>query len=156
MLYRFIQLLVKLHQVVFNLLSAGNWPPLVTVMAVVEEGGRFLVVDRADRAGLGFPGGFLKLDETVEEALFREVFEETGYETEPVEFLYIKSGPSKFPIHSVDIVWACRVTGGALRSSWEGEPLWLEEAELEGNLAYDFDEILARYKEWRETKKPES
>jgi ADP-ribose pyrophosphatase YjhB (NUDIX family) len=118
-------------------------------MAVVEEGGRFLVVERADRAGLGFPGGFLKFDETVEEGLTREVLEETGYETEPVELLCIRSGPSEFPVYTVDIVWTCRVTGGALRPSWEGEPLWLEDAELDGRLAYDFDEILARYKAWR-------
>lgn len=155
MIYRLIQRLVRLHQRVFNIVSAGNWPPLASVMAVVEERGRFLVVDRADRGGLGFPGGFFKFRETLEHALFREVLEETGYETEPVEMLYIKSGPSEFPIHTVDIVYVCRIAGGALKSSWEGEAMWVDEKELEGRLAYDFDDVLARYRAWREERSRE-
>ncbi len=60
----------------------------VTAGAVVcDEGGRVLLLRHVLRAGSGWgiPGGFLRAGEQPEEAVRREVREETGLELESVE-----------------------------------------------------------------------
>ena len=55
--------------------------PLVGILAMVRRGDRFLLVQRAKPPNLGrwgFPGGVQELGETVVEAAFRELSEETG------------------------------------------------------------------------------
>src|SRR5246127_3613973 len=55
--------------------------PIVGVLAVVMRGDRALVVRRANPpmpGRWGFPGGVLKLGETVAEGAMRELLEETG------------------------------------------------------------------------------
>lgn len=55
--------------------------PKVSVIARIEDRGRILFVQRGVEPGLGkwcLPGGFLNFGETPEQALGREVLEETG------------------------------------------------------------------------------
>jgi 8-oxo-dGTP diphosphatase len=64
--------------------------PIVGVLGVVRRDGRVLLVQRArpPNAGKwGFPGGVQELGETIFEAVARELMEETGLVTEPVEVL---------------------------------------------------------------------
>lgn len=61
------------------------WKPHVTVAAIVERDGRFLVVEekvRGDRV-LNNPAGHLEPGESFLEAVCRETLEETGWEFEP-------------------------------------------------------------------------
>lgn len=54
---------------------------VAAVSAVVREGGRFLLVRRGhdpSRGLFAFPGGRLKAGESMDEAVRRELFEETG------------------------------------------------------------------------------
>ncbi len=61
------------------------WKPRVTVAAVIEKAGRFLLVEEHTSRGLQFnqPAGHLEENETLIEAVKREVFEETGWRFEP-------------------------------------------------------------------------
>jgi ADP-ribose pyrophosphatase YjhB (NUDIX family) len=62
------------------------WAPRTTVAAIVEEAGRFLVVEEADESGnrvLNQPAGHLEEGETLQGALVRELMEETGWEARP-------------------------------------------------------------------------
>lgn len=64
--------------------------PLPSCHALVREGDRFLLVQRRRPPFQGFwslPGGGMELGETVEEALQREVREETGLEVTIAHFL---------------------------------------------------------------------
>ena len=47
---------------------------------VVREDGRILVIRRTDNGTYQTPGGILEHTERIEDAVAREVFEETGYE----------------------------------------------------------------------------
>ncbi|MCS6786122.1 MAG: NUDIX hydrolase [Thiobacillaceae bacterium] len=64
---------------------AEVWRPHVVVAAVIEEDGRFLLVEEHTEAGLRFnqPAGHLEPGESLIEAVRREVFEETGHYFEP-------------------------------------------------------------------------
>ncbi len=58
-----------------------RWKPHVTVAAVIEQSGRFLLVEEetADGLRLNNPAGHLDCGETPEQACTRETLEETAY-----------------------------------------------------------------------------
>ncbi|ACC71716.1 NUDIX hydrolase [Paraburkholderia phymatum] len=62
-----------------------NWAPHVTVAAVVERDGRFLLVEEHTAAGLRLnqPAGHLEVGETLTQAVIREALEETAQTFEP-------------------------------------------------------------------------
>jgi 8-oxo-dGTP pyrophosphatase MutT (NUDIX family) len=62
-----------------------RWKPNVTVAALVEKDGRYLMVEEETNDGRRFnqPAGHLEKGESLLEAVRREVLEETGYEFEP-------------------------------------------------------------------------
>lgn len=61
------------------------WKPNVTVAAVIEHDGRFLMVEEQTPEGLGFnqPAGHLEEGESLLEACVREVLEETAWHFVP-------------------------------------------------------------------------
>ncbi|WP_323121426.1 NUDIX hydrolase [Burkholderia alba] len=61
------------------------WTPHVTVAAIVERDGRFLVIEEHTSAGLRInqPAGHLEAGETLVDAVIRETLEETARPFEP-------------------------------------------------------------------------
>jgi ADP-ribose pyrophosphatase YjhB (NUDIX family) len=71
--------------------------PKVVVGAIPERGGRVLLLRRAIEPRYGtwtFPGGFMEVDETVEEAALREAEEELGLSLKLGRLLGVYSRPS--------------------------------------------------------------
>ncbi len=62
-----------------------TWAPHVTVAAVIERDGRFLLVEEHTPAGLRLnqPAGHLEAGETLHEAVVRETLEESAYSLTP-------------------------------------------------------------------------
>lgn len=66
------------------------WTPRTTVAAVIEDRGRFLMVEERDGDGrlvLNQPAGHLEDRESIADAVCREVLEETGWEFRPAGLL---------------------------------------------------------------------
>jgi len=61
------------------------WKPHVTVASVVEQGGKFLLVEENSSDGLVFnqPAGHLEPGESLLQAVVRETLEETAYHFRP-------------------------------------------------------------------------
>jgi 8-oxo-dGTP pyrophosphatase MutT (NUDIX family) len=61
------------------------WKPNVTVAAVVEQDGKFLLVEEQTRGGILFnqPAGHLEPAESIIQGSIRETLEETGYTFTP-------------------------------------------------------------------------
>ena len=97
------------------------WMPHVTVAAVVEREGRFLLVEEETDDGVRFnqPAGHLEADESLLEAVAREVLEETGVTV--LESDYHSSQPWPFP--------ASLMIGFTSRASAEAQPRADEELE---------------------------
>jgi 8-oxo-dGTP pyrophosphatase MutT (NUDIX family) len=61
-----------------------RWTPHVTVATVIEDSGRYLLVEERDKVTremvFNQPAGHLEPNETVEQAALRETLEETGWE----------------------------------------------------------------------------
>lgn len=67
------------------------WKPNTTVAAIVEQGGKFLLVEEetADGIRLNQPAGHLENNETLLQAVVRETDEETAYRFRPEALLGI-------------------------------------------------------------------
>lgn len=72
-----------------------NQPRQVGVAALIEHEGRLLFERRADAPVWGLPAGRLDFDETLAEALRREVREETGLEIRHYSFFGTFSDPTR-------------------------------------------------------------
>ncbi|AMO23354.1 NUDIX hydrolase [Ramlibacter solisilvae] len=67
----------------------SQWKPSVTVAAVIEQDGRFLLVEEETKLGLRLnnPAGHLEPGETPAQGCAREALEETAHEFEPTALL---------------------------------------------------------------------
>jgi len=98
--------------------------PLIQVGAsiLVEDGeGKILLQRRKDNHCWGYAGGSAGLDENVEDAARRELFEETGLAAGQIELFGVFSGkemhyvyPNGDEVSNVDIVYICKDFSGEL------------------------------------------
>lgn len=134
----------------FKLILKGRAPALASVVAVVEVTGKLLTLDRSDGRGIDLPGGIVRWGESVEEAVQREVYEETGLRVVAKSIVGVFSEPARDPrFGCVCIAYACDVVDGNLRASEEGQPAWLPMEELPETLAFGNEAILALYRQAR-------
>lgn len=70
-------------------MSSKRWKPSVTVAGIIEQGGRFLLVEEQTPEGirLNQPAGHLDPGESLVEAVVREVLEETACHFTPTALL---------------------------------------------------------------------
>ena len=75
-----------------------RWQPHITVATIVEDQGRFLLVEETShgKTVLNQPAGHLEADESLLQAAVRETLEETGWEVEltAVTGIYLYTAPS--------------------------------------------------------------
>ncbi|WP_376796873.1 NUDIX domain-containing protein [Thermogemmatispora sp.] len=89
----------------------------VAVFALIfDDEGRILLVHRNDIDWWNLPGGGMELGETVDEAVRREVREETGLEVVVERLVGVYSKPQK---EEVVLTFRCRVVGGRLTTTQE-------------------------------------
>jgi 8-oxo-dGTP pyrophosphatase MutT (NUDIX family) len=97
------------------------WKPHVTVAAVVQRDGQFLLVEEETDAGLAFnqPAGHLEAGEDLIAAVVRETLEETAYHFTPTHLIgiYNWTHPTK------DLTYLRFAFGGELRGYEAGRPL---------------------------------
>ncbi len=88
----------------------------IGVFGVIIENGKVLLGRRRDIDWWNLPGGGMELGETVDEALRREVLEETGLEVRVGRLVGVYSKPQK---QEVVLTFLCHVEGGALMETEE-------------------------------------
>ena len=99
--------------------------PFPAVAALVpNQNGQLLLVKRAVEPAKGqwcLPGGFIEIDESIEEAVLRELREETGVEGEIGQLVDFFSQRS--PLHGALLIFGYRVTllGGELQAGDDAE-----------------------------------
>lgn len=97
----------------------------VGAYAVIVRDGDLLLThwNEHGRTGWTLPGGGLEDYESTEQAVVREVREETGYDAEVrtllgVDSLFLEPGeravPGAGPLHALRVVYLARIVGGAL------------------------------------------
>ena len=113
--------------------------PVVGVGAAILDGDRVLLVKRGHAPLKGhwsLPGGTVELGETLENALAREVREETGLEITigPVVEVFDRidrSPDGRIAYHFVIVDFACTTTGGHLAHASDAEDArWVQVSDL--------------------------
>ncbi len=99
-------------------------------------------------------GGTVEKDETIEEALIREMKEETGVEVKPEEILGVYSDPERDPRGRViSTVFICDYTGDLKAGSDAGRiRLCTVEEALNMELAFDHHFVIQCYQRWLKKK----
>jgi 8-oxo-dGTP diphosphatase len=115
--------------------------PIVGVGAVVIDGSKVLLIRRGQEPLKGewsLPGGALELGETLQQAIVREVLEETGLVVVPAGIVEVvdritkDEGSAAIRYHYVLIDYLCRVSGGTLLGGSDAEEArWVERENLE-------------------------
>jgi 8-oxo-dGTP diphosphatase len=137
--------------------------PLVGVGAIIFRRDRILMAQRGKQPLKGWwslPGGALELGESLEDAVRREVLEETGLEVVPIKLFEVferimRDADGAPEYHYILIDYVCRVTGGVL---FPGDDVcavdWVRRRDLaslqitEGTLAV-IERAFDRRAEWR-------
>lgn len=87
-------------------------PRLVVTTLPITDRGEVMLIRRGIEPGMGLwaqPGGFLEIDETVEEAAVRETLEETGLTVEPISIIGLYS---RLHAGIVVVAYEARIAGG--------------------------------------------
>jgi len=113
--------------------------PILAVGAVVMRGEEVLLVKRGREPSAGIwsiPGGVVRLGEPLEEAVRREVMEETGIRVRPVcplktvERILPDGGRIKF--HYIIVDYACLVESGAIEAGSDAaQAVWAHWNDLD-------------------------
>jgi len=120
--------------------------PLVAVDAVVlRPDGSIVLVKRGKDPFKGFwalPGGFVKYGERVEEAIKREVLEETGLKVAVEGLVGVYSEPDRDPRgHVISIAFLAREIGGSLMAASDAADVGAFKI-LPARLAFDHARII--------------
>jgi ADP-ribose pyrophosphatase YjhB (NUDIX family) len=123
------------------MISSRTYPerPYLAVSAAIVRDGHVLVVRRAHastKAVFTLPGGAVEAGETLEEAVRREVHEETGLSIAPVALaghreVIERDASGRVKRHFVILAFAARWLGGEANPNVElAEVRWLRPCEL--------------------------
>lgn len=107
----------------------------LTIMCMVyRDDGSFLVENRLkkDWPGLTFPGGHVEDDESIVDAVVREMKEETGLTVSNLENKgYIEWNNFGDDVRHLAILFKTKDYSGNIKSSKEGEIFFIKENEIE-------------------------
>lgn len=129
----------------------------VVLHALVEKDGKLLLEKRASHLLEGgkwsLPGGYLDFNETAEEGVLRELYEETGWTGEVIELLRINSNPNRPKEDRQNVALEFIVKPLEKTGTGDSEVLdlaWVafEDLPHAGELAFDHGETIALYLEY--------
>ena len=103
----------------------NRWRPSVTVAAVIERGGRFLMIEEETSEGLRInnPAGHLDPGETPAEGCAREALEETAWHFRPTALLGVYVSRFQRSTTGEDITYLRFAFTGELGAQEVGRPL---------------------------------
>lgn len=105
--------------------------PIPGSIAIIQRDGGFLALRRNDGYGYSLPGGIAMPWESAEQALRREVHEETGLTIVSADFRFEYWDSSLYPARTRFFE---ATVEGEFRSSWEGSVAVVSFSELERNI----------------------
>ncbi len=132
----------------------------VTLSAIIlheQQKGKVLLAKRASflkNGGLWcLPGGYLDRDETTEEGIRREVFEETGYRVKPLHLVRLIDLPSRPKEDRQNVEFSYVVKAIHKEKSMDKETTeiqWFDFDEIPGESewAYDHRDTFLWYRKW--------
>jgi 8-oxo-dGTP diphosphatase len=130
--------------------------PVLTVDGVLVVAGKLLLVRRGrepEKGKLALPGGIVEYGERTEEAVVRELEEETGLKTKTIRLLGVYSDPGRDPRgHFITVAYELAQVGGRLRAGDDAAEAVFLPIEETPRLAFDHSDIVKDFLQRREGK----
>lgn len=125
--------------------------PLLAVDCIIEYGNKIILIKRENEPkGLALPGGFVDIGESTEDAIKREITEETNLELTDIELFNVYSKPNRDPRdHIVSVTYIAKAKG-ELKVGDDAKKVILKDInEIEtSELVFDHNKILHDYKNY--------
>ncbi len=133
-----------------------NHPPLLAVRAFIQDAdGKILLLKRATNDAYGamwcLPGGKVDYGQTAEEAIVREVMEETSLECTSVKFLFYMDGLPEEPEnnHYLSLFFNCQAMGEISLNRESSDLAWIGPGKLNHyEFAFGSDKAIEAY--WKQ------
>jgi ADP-ribose pyrophosphatase YjhB (NUDIX family) len=105
--------------------QSGYATPKVDVRGAVFRDDTILLVKERSDGGWTLPGGWADVNDAPSDAVVREIFEESGYQTRAIKLLALYDrnmhGHPPYPFHTYKLFFLCELIGGAAATSGETE-----------------------------------
>lgn len=127
----------------------------VTIDVSVIQGNKVLLVKRAkgllEAGKWSLIGGFVDRDETIQQAVAREIFEETGWRVKEITFLRVKDSSNRPHEDRQNICFAffCTAEKKEGEKDWESDEVkWFDLNNLPTDIAFDHGDDIELYKKY--------
>jgi O-acetyl-ADP-ribose deacetylase (regulator of RNase III)/ADP-ribose pyrophosphatase YjhB (NUDIX family) len=135
-----------------------QWGPFLTVDAIIEmPDDSIIVIKRSNPPfGLALPGGFVDYGESLEDAVVREAFEETGMRLSRIRQMHTYSNPARDArFHTVCTVFVAQGVGVPQAGDDAAELLVMKLADAPKQVfAFDHATVISDYCAWRKGNDP--
>jgi ADP-ribose pyrophosphatase YjhB (NUDIX family) len=129
--------------------------PIPTVDAIIQNSNSILLVKRSKdpyKNQFALPGGFVNEGETIEEAIKREVYEETSLEVHPIDILGVYSDPKRDPRgHIMTVVFIVLIIRGNPSAGDDAKEIsWIPIEKISDiKVAFDHKLVIHDYLRWK-------
>ena len=124
--------------------------PKLTVDGVILNDNKILLIKRDIEPFKGrwaLPGGFVEYNEKVEDAIIREIKEETGVNAEIKELIGVYSDPKRDPRgHTITIVFLLEIINGEIKGGDDACDANFFDLKQLPELSFDHDKIISDVK----------
>lgn len=114
----------------------------ISIDALIIQDGNILLVKRGVEPNKGkwaTPGGYIGWNESAEEALIREVKEETGLTVKKTQFVNVYSSPLRHPKQVITLAYIVEVEGEPTKGDDADDVKWFPLDSLPTPLAFDHE-----------------
>jgi 8-oxo-dGTP diphosphatase len=124
--------------------------PKITVDGIIIKDDEIILIKRKYepyKNSWALPGGYVEYNEKTEDAIIREIFEETGIKTKINKLIGVYSDPKRDPRgHTISIIYELKIINGKIKSGDDASEVdFFKFDDIPEKLSFDHKKIISDY-----------